>query len=231
MPTKAIRTGTVESRNLVSAYFDLKDVVIRAGYDWEIEWQAELDFEEATESDFLREAAWVVLSSGFRESVVRQRFGAVSHAFLDWRSAREIADSGLVCQERAISVFGNRRKIDAIAKIVWLVASEGIDFVKMRIRSRGLDYLQELPYIGPVTSYHLAKNLGLQVVKPDRHLVRMARVAGHDSPLDLCTKVAEAVGESVSVVDLVFWRYATLNRDYEIGFRDVLDGLRNDLVT
>ena len=226
MLIKAGRSATIDSENLASIYMDLKEFVIRAGYEHEIDWQSDLNIEYITETDFLREAAWVVLSAGFRESAVRKCFQGVSKAFLHWCSAKRIHVCRKRCQNRAISVFGNRRKIEAITEIVKRVADDDIECIKMRIKSRGVEYLQELPYIGPVTSHHLAKNLGLHVVKPDRHLVRMAHITGHNSPLEMCAKVARTVGDSLAVVDLVFWRYATLNRDYETQFYKVMNESR-----
>ena len=37
----------------------------------------------------------------------------------------------------------------------------------------------------------------------------------------MCSKVARIVGDSLGVVDLVFWRYATLNKNYEMVFGDI----------
>ena len=37
-----------------------------------------------TESDLLREAAWVILCSGFREAVIRRMFDFISLCFCDW---------------------------------------------------------------------------------------------------------------------------------------------------
>ena len=197
-------------------YLDIKEFVIRAGYGAEVDWQAEVDFERITESDFLREAAWVVLAAGFREAVVRNCFEGVSRAFLAWCDARRIDARRKQCKEEAMAVFRNRRKIEAISEIVSRVAEEGIGGIKEGIRSRGVEYLQQFPYMGPVTAYHLGKNLGLGVVKPDRHLVRMAGMAGYGSPLEMCARVAGTVGDSVAVVDLVLWRYATLSKDYDM---------------
>ena len=226
MLIKAGKSVTIDSQKLASVYMNLKEFVIRAGYEDEIDWQSDLNIKYITETDFLRETAWVVLSSGFRESVVRKCFQDVSKAFLDWCSAKRINAYRKRCQNRAISVFGNRRKIQAITEIVRRVANDDIECIKTRIKSRGVEYLQEFPYIGPVTSFHLAKNLGLCVVKPDRHLVRMAHITGHNSPLEMCSDVAGSVGDSLAVVDLVFWRYATLKKDYEREFDRVMNGSR-----
>ena len=199
-------------------YESAKEYVIHAGYESEIQWQANVEFDQVTEGAFLQEAAWVVLSAGFRESVVRGSFQSISKAFLDWESAVEIVDNLDDCEKRAIAVFGNRRKISAIGEIAKVVAENGIEHVKAKIQRKGLKYLRELPFVGPVTSFHLAKNLGMSVVKPDRHLMRMAVASGHQTALEMCSRVAGAVGDSVAVVDLVLWRYATLNREYESEF-------------
>ena len=204
---------------IVALYGDARQRVIDAGYGWEIEWQASCDVGKIAESEFLREAAWVVLSAGFRESVVRRYFGAISDAFLDWTDAQAIHRDIATCQERAMAVFANGRKIRAIAEIVTRVAEKGMDEIRERIHADGVQYLREFPYVGPVTAYHFAKNIGLDVVKPDRHLVRMAAASGHSSPMEMCSRVAKVVGESLCVVDLVFWRYATLTNNYEEEFR------------
>ena len=215
MSKKLEKRHQLDRKNLASIYLDMKDFVIRAGYDHEIDWQSDLNFETVTETDFLRETAWVILTTGFRESVVRASFESISEAFLNWCSAKRIDTRRDVCRQRAISIFSNRRKIEAIVEIARTVANQGIRQVKEMIQARGVGYLQELPYIGPTTSYHLAKNLGIQVVKPDRHLKRMALLTGHASPMEMCCRVAETVGDSPAVVDLVFWRYATLNKKYQ----------------
>ena len=203
---------------LVTLYLSAKEYVAYSGYDVEIEWQASVELGNVTETVFLQEAAWVVLSAGFRESVVRRCFRSLSRAFLDWESAEAIVTNRGDCEREALAVFGNRRKIDAITEIARRVAEEGIEHVKAEIQRKGVAYLQEFPFVGPVTSFHLAKNLGIDVVKPDRHLVRMATLSGHESPFAMCSRVASAVGDSVAVVDLVLWRYATLNGAYETEF-------------
>jgi hypothetical protein len=70
--------------------------------------------------------------------------------------------------------------------------------------------LRKLPFIGPVTSYHLAKNLGIDVVKRDRHLVRLAVHLGFSSAEEMCGAFGDQVGEPISVVDIVLWRYCVL---------------------
>ena len=56
---------------LAVLYLTAKERVIEAGFANEIDWQEEVSLEDLDESTFLRESAWVVLSSGFRETVLR----------------------------------------------------------------------------------------------------------------------------------------------------------------
>jgi hypothetical protein len=62
-----------------------------------------------------------------------------------------------------------------------------------------------------VTARHLAKNIGLKVCKPDRHLCRLAIFLGEDSPESLCGRIGQIVAERIDVVDSVLWRFAILD--------------------
>jgi len=70
--------------------------------------------------------------------------------------------------------------------------------------------LQIFPFIGPTTSWHLAKNLGFDVAKNDRHLARLASANGYDDAHSLCRVISKATGEQVGIIDIVLWRYAVL---------------------
>ena len=181
-----------------------------AGFAWEIEWQRERCLRPFSERDLLRESAWVILCSGFREATVRKVFDYISLCFCDWESSDEIARNRSACVATASARFRNGRKIDAIARVADLVTESGFDQVRRLIQTDPIRQLQKLPFIGPVTSWHLAKNLGLDVAKNDRHLARMAAGLGYADAHDLCDDVSQLTGELVSVIDVVLWRFATL---------------------
>lgn len=183
---------------------------VSADFGFEREWQKRILQRAFSEEQFLREAAWVILCSGFSESVVRRRFDAISLCFCDWISANYIVNRAERCRSTAMAVFGSTRKISAILQMCCYVREHGFDTLSGRIREDPLRELQRLPFIGPVTSYHLAKNLGFDVAKPDRHLIRLASQHGFASVEALCTAVGCQVGEPASVVDIVLWRYCTI---------------------
>ena len=196
-------------------YLEAKEAVIRAGFSAELDWQEDIRFSGVTESDFLREAAWVVLSSGMRESVIRNKFPEISNAFYSWESATRINYNANSCRQKALSSFSHKGKIDAIISIAREIHKITYQSFRNNIECQGIDFIQRFPYMGPATSFHLAKNIGLDVVKPDRHLLRVAAAAGYDSPHSLCKEISELCGDSISLVDIVIWRFATLNPRYQ----------------
>lgn len=222
MDNPGIEIEPLEPMQLARLYMTAKERVIEAGFAEEIDWQEEVvnnDFDEPT---FLREAAWVVLSVGFREAIVRRRFSEVSRAFFHWSSADLIMTERESCRTNALLAFGNHQKINAILKIVERVEAEGIGMIRKQIADRGIEFIRELPFMGPVTARHLAKNLGMVMVKPDRHLTRLADKTGYETVEGMCRTIADVVGDSLSVIDIVIWRYATIANTFEIdaGFFD-----------
>lgn len=220
---KAANCGGNGVAALLKVYLTAKQAVMSRGFAWEIEWQAQRHLDQVDETEFLREAAWTVLSAGFREAVVRRLFGPISEAFLGLSSASAIHANREHCRRAALRVFNHRGKINAILEIASMVHTMGFEHVHEKIQQEGVQFLQKLPYIGRITAFHLAKNLGLPVVKPDRHLQRIAAATGFRSPQELCQLISDHLGEPVQVVDVVLWRYATLFSDYVSVFTAMCD--------
>lgn len=200
-------------------YDHIKKSVIASGFKDEIDWQARVRYEDVNEAHFLRELAWVVLASGMKEKVIRQKFPAILEAFFSFSSAKTIVENRDKCISNALKVFAHSGKIPAIADGAAKVDREGFDHLKARILTNPAKILQEFGFIGPITVYHLAKNLGLPVAKPDRHLVRIAAACGYSDVQKFCRDISTMSGDSVPVVDIVLWRYATLDPDYLKNFQ------------
>jgi hypothetical protein len=177
----------------------------------EVEWQRKVQFDHFSESDLLREHAWVALCSGFKESVVRKIFDHVSLCFCDWESAEIIVSAGDICCLTASATFSNKAKLHGILEAAKFVNSMGFSHFKNEVSADPMLFLQKLPFIGPITSWHLAKNLGLDVAKPDRHLVRLSEFLGFRDANHLCRELAAWTGEQVKVIDLIVWRYLADN--------------------
>lgn len=173
-------------------YMAIKGQLILDGYGDEIKWQTELE-PCTSESLFRDEAIWVILNSGMREQIARIIHGRVWHAYNNGQNISE--------------VFGHKGKVAAIKYILKNYYSLFDGYVKS---DNKIEYLQEIPFIGTITKYHLAKNLGHDCVKPDRHLVRIAKEYGFNNCNEMCDKLSAETGDKVSVVDIVIWRAANL---------------------
>lgn len=187
-------------------YSSAEELVRGAGYWGEVEWYRSARLSDVSERRFLRECAWVILCSGFRERIVRQYFDYISLAFWDFESACRVYSDGGACVELAMQAFGNRRKLEAIVNIAGQIAETSFATFWRSVQESPISRLTGLPYIGAVTAYHLAKNLGLSVAKPDRHLVSLAGELGFETVQGLCGYFAKLTSEPLSIVDTVLWR-------------------------
>jgi hypothetical protein len=196
------------------AYFFAKKYVISKGYFHEIDWQDRVNYHLLTEQVFLQEIAWVILASGLNDNVVKIKFPLIKEAMLGFKSAYLIVENRKECFDKTIKHFNHSGKINAIISAAEKLAIESFEKVKSYIDNEGIKYLKTFHYIGDATSYHLAKNIGLNFAKPDRHLTRMSIALGFASPFELCRRISDKFHEKVAIVDLVLWRYATLDKRY-----------------
>lgn len=173
----------------VVQYQHLRRDLVRLGYEPDIEW-AENVMEVSSPLAFWREYAWVVLNSGMKNQVAERI----------WARVGPYVESG----GRAADVFGHKGKAAAIDLVF---ANQVQAFRAYLAAPDKIAYLQTLPWIGPVTCLHLAKNFGIDVAKPDRHLVR---IAGEEGVATLCRRLASDSGDRVATVDYVIWRAANL---------------------
>lgn len=178
-------------------YLELREKIVDMGYGGEVEWAQGVQ-PPATAEDLWREYAWVVLNSGMRNQVAESIWVKVQP---------EVEGGG-----SAHNVFGHKGKSAGI-DLVWKERAaylEGFRTTRRHLGTGGVIlWCQELPWIGPTTRWHLAKNLGIDCAKPDRWLERVAAAAGEDVA-GLCTRLAGASGDRIATVDLVIWRACNL---------------------
>lgn len=202
------------------AYLQAKKNVFAAGYGHEILSGIDRRVCSISEIDFLREAAWVILSVGMRESVIRQKFDGISASFKDWSSSKLITEDAEACVRQALCQFQHVGKISAILFLCKYMDAVGFNEWRPSAFQDPIKSFQEFPFIGPAAASHLAKNLGFEVAKADRHLMRLASHHGYASVDELCDHISSSVGDSVTTVDSVLWRFSTLYRDSIAVFDD-----------
>lgn len=145
----------------------------------------------ANADDFAQEAIFVICNSGMKNTVARLIFSRCLDALFDGRPVFE--------------VFRHKGKAAAIEKI-W-ADRDGLlsTYLSRKTDADRLEMLAALPWIGSITKYHLAKNFGVDVAKPDVHLLRLADREGCTAQA-LCDRLAGEVGLRAATVDVVLWR-------------------------
>jgi hypothetical protein len=139
---------------------------------------------------FALEAVFVICNSGMKNTVARGIYNR--------------CEAALVAGTPVIDVFKHAGKVAAIESIwarrVHLLA----EFLATAPLDR-LAWIEALPWIGGITKYHLAKNYGMDVAKPDVHLQRLADREACTTQ-DLCARLAVETGWRIATVDTLLWR-------------------------
>ena len=148
-----------------------------------------------------------------RESVIRRKFNGISASFKDWSSSKLITEDAKACVRQALCQFQHVGKISAILFLCKYMDAVGFNEWRPCAFQDPIQSFQEFPFIGPAAACHLAKNLGFDVAKSDRHLVRLASHHGYASVDEFCNHISSSVGDSVTTVDTVLWRFSALSRD------------------
>ncbi len=173
----------------------------------ELEWVTSVSpdtFKNLKSKQFLYNYCQVVYRSGFKASTIEAHFPDLKIAFKNF-------DLEILARMRSIkpvlAVFNNETKAKSFLGGCKMIAEEGFPTFKKRLKKEGIDKLEQLPGIGPITKAHLAKNIGLEdIPKPDIWLVRAADKCS--STVDeLVAFISEKYGMSHHVVDVILWRY------------------------
>ena len=110
--------------------------------------------------------------------------------------------------KEALKQINHRQKMLAPVKAAQKIDKEGFTHFMARVKLNPIKVLQELYFIGPITAYHLAKNIGIQVAKPDVHLARIMNAFGYNDVQEFCSMISKATGDPIPMVDSVLWFYA-----------------------
>ena len=97
------------------------------------------DFDKVTESEFLGELTWVILASGFRVSVVSEKFESIEECFNEFISSRDIVENAEKYQRCALQHFNNYKKISSIVTAAQILNKEGFDNFRETLVSFGLE--------------------------------------------------------------------------------------------
>lgn len=178
-----------------------RNVVIMHGYSPEIEWCQNRYFENITPEEFLQQYIFAVFSSsGLNNSIVNRQMDRFNDAVRNG--------------ENAFDTIPNRRMKQAVMEM-WLKYEQVFSELKRRTTDDfKIEYLATLRQIGKKEKYHLARNLGIDCVKPDIHMERLAEQWGYNTPLGLALEIQKYDNDRLGVIDVILWRYCNLTGEY-----------------
>lgn len=192
--------------------FESAKAYCEAEYADEVDWANSITpetFKNLRTKGFLSTYCWVVYASGFKVSTIEGIFPDIKTAFKEFE-LEDIAKMKSI--KPVLAVFNNERKASSFLEGSKNIAKEGFSTFKKRLKNAGIDMLEELPGIGPITKFHLAKNIGLvDEAKPDVWLVRAADACA-TSVEELVAFLSDKYGMSRHTVDVILWRYGADKR-------------------
>lgn len=163
-----------------------------AGYaSYDIAWAEALTL-PTNADEFASELIYVICNSGMRFTVARQIYDRIMPALRRGGSSNE--------------VFRHKGKCRAIDDL-W--REQDRRFAEFLAADDKIEYLGDISWIGNITKYHAAKNFGVDCVKPDVHLARLAVVLG-TTPHELCQQIATETGYRIGTIDTLIWRACAL---------------------
>lgn len=179
---------------IIEFYNQAKRDIVQKGYEKEIGWVEQRKFSDQNVTTFFGEYMYVVINSGMKNQIAESIY-------------RRAIKAGM-------SAVGHPQKRKALELGMKMKEQWFKELKEKETFAERLEYLETLPFIGPITKYHLARNLGIDVAKPDRHLVRIAKQFGYSDVQQMCKEVSEKTGDRIGTVDLVLWRFLNLNPNY-----------------
>lgn len=172
-------------------YLDLKLSIIDKGYESDIQW-AENVKKCTLPEDFVLQFIFVVCNSGMKAQIAQKIYEKI---LITIGSGQNISHA-----------FGHKGKVSAMKHVIKNKNEIFSDYINSDDK---LSFCKSLPWIGDITKYHLAKNLGEDCIKPDRHLMRIAETY-NTNPFDMCQKLSDITSDNLNTVDTVIWRAANL---------------------
>lgn len=196
-----------------------------------------------TNNDILRELCWIVYTSGFRVDVVRRYWPSLKEAFHNFQ-VEDVASLSTNLEEEAKHIcsksqFKNLRKakwcIENALRIIELNFEwkqiGGLKGFFSEISSKNvIDLVNLAPTIvnqlqfkgiGKVTVYHLMKNVGIDIFKPDIHVCRVLMKLGFTNsakaPISTICKtmlfLSKTCNMKISELDTLIYSYGSLTGD------------------
>jgi hypothetical protein len=177
-----------------SMFVVARNAIVKAGYQPEIDYVQNRYFKDIDESEFFFQYVYVVMCWRVKEQIASKQ---TDNYF------KNLDPSVITCYFK-----DKKRAAVEIAKenfVRW--------FGELKAANDPFKYLQTLPCIGKVMKFHLARNLGFDCIKPDRHLIMLSLECGFKTPLEMCESIQCSYPEyRIGTIDVILWRWCNLGR-------------------
>lgn len=201
-------------------------------------------FKKQEDDWYYRKVVEVTFYSGFKAQTVSNKLENILNTFKSISHVSKWSKEKLAKVYNQENIIKNKQKIDACwknAKVFNDIIQEFGSFYKY-LESYGdlssekvleklrIDLINRFFYIGDITSYHFMTDLGLNVVKPDRVLVRifqrlgLIHVENNDSEktnyelLEIAREISRITGNNIRYVDIIFVLYGQVS-SIEMGIK------------
>jgi DNA-3-methyladenine glycosylase I len=193
-----------------------------------------LTFNKRTNDEYFQIIKQIIFYSGFKAKTVTNKLDIINKHLPDYKTvslfngkniASILADKKMIKNKGKVSaVINNAKTINSIAKQYGSFQSyiesfaPTVSFENLMLLKEELQY--RFDYLGEITVYHFLMDIGLDVIKPDRVLVRIFKRLGfiENEKQFLKTviqarKLASATKYSIRYIDIIFVTYGQQGED------------------
>lgn len=132
--------------------------------------------------EFAIATIYVILAGGFAQKTAKKKHAEIIDCLQN--------NNGDINQSDLLKIFNNKNKTAAILKVWQNKNNFRNEYYKLADAESKISYLYKLPHIGKITSNHLARNLGEDVVKYDIWIQRLGVLYSGDK--DMAAKINNA---------------------------------------
>lgn len=216
--------------------------VTQKSFEKEYQWARNLVFDEKTDDWYFDTLKFIAFYSGFKAGTVTNKTDVINKHFSDFRTVANYGNEDIDRIMSDLEMIRHKRKIEGVIEnakaIVEIIEDEDYGSVQKYIESfkpnkskaRLKDFYNILrskfAYLGDVTAFHFMMEIGLDVVKPDRVLVRIfkrLRLIDDEKQyfelIEHARNFSKATGEKIRYIDLVFVVYGQ-ETEYAICLED-----------
>lgn len=200
-----------------------------------------LNYKNLSDRDIFWIIVYITFYSGMRSSIVSQKLLYLKNYFYDFKKVKDYTEKEInqilkdpkiirhqqkikACITNALAFEQLLRRHGSFRKYLESFGSLKDEAVIDRLRT---DLKSRFRYLGKITVNHFLKDLGINVLKPDRVICRifsrLGLIAHKENIIQVLKagrKFAVATGYPISYIDIIFVKYGQIGRDEYFGLED-----------